>query len=165
MDRSGPVVIAFDGTEASQHAIRESGGLLSGRKALVVVVWKAGIGFELVAPGATAIGLPPAPLDVRTALEIDEKLAERAQQLAAQGADLARQAGYDAEGLAVAEDIDVPTSDTIASLAKERDAQAVVVGLHGHGGLGGVLLGPTSREIIRHSPAPVVVVRAEQPAS
>jgi len=39
MPRSGPVLIAYDGTPAAEHAIREGGPLLAGRKALVLVVW------------------------------------------------------------------------------------------------------------------------------
>ena len=39
----------------------------------------------------------------------------------------------------------------------ERDAQALVVGAHGHGTLSEVLLGSTSRKVIRTAPCPVLV--------
>jgi nucleotide-binding universal stress UspA family protein len=45
-------------------------------------------------------------------------------------------------------------AETIVSLAKERDAQAVVVGPHRHGP---ALLGSVSRDVVRHAPCPVVV--------
>jgi nucleotide-binding universal stress UspA family protein len=155
---SGPVVIAYDGTESGDLAIRESGELLAGRPAIVLVVWKEGLGFELVANPAVE-GLPPAPIDVRTAVEIDQANAERAQRAAQHGAELAREAGFDAEAQAVADDVDTPVAETITDFARERDAQAVVVGAHGHGGLSEVVLGSTSRDVVRHAPCPVVVVR------
>jgi nucleotide-binding universal stress UspA family protein len=157
--RSGPVVVAFDGSAAAEHAVGEAGRLLAGRRALVLVVWKAGLGFELVELPASTIGLPPATMDIRTALEVDLELSERAQQLAQKGAGLARDAGFEAEGLAIAEAPDVPVHETIVGKAKELDAAAIVVGAHGHGRLGEMILGSTSREVIRHAACPVVVVR------
>jgi len=79
--RSGPVVIGYDGSVASERALCEAAPILAPSPALVVVVWEAGLGFELVELPA----FPPAPIDIRTALEIEEKLYERAQRLAEQG--------------------------------------------------------------------------------
>jgi nucleotide-binding universal stress UspA family protein len=157
--RSGPIVIGYDGSAAAEHAVREAGELLRGRPALVVVVWKQGLGFELLELPTATIGLPPAQIDIRTAFEIDEAMQERAQRLAQNGAGLAREAGLEAEGLAVADDVDVPVSETIVKVARERDAQAIVVGAHGHGAAAEVILGSTTRDIVRHGPCPVVVVR------
>jgi nucleotide-binding universal stress UspA family protein len=157
--RSGPVVVAFDGSPAAEHALREAGELLAGRRALVLVVWKAGLGFELVELPASTIGLPPAAIDIRTALEVDRELSEQAQRLAQKGAGLARDAGFEAEGLAIAEDVHVAVHETIVQQAEELDAQAIVVGAHGHGKLGEVILGSTSREVIRHALCPVLVAR------
>src|SRR4051794_6401564 len=78
--RSGPVIIAYDGSPAAEHALREAGPLLAGRCALVLVVWKAGVAFELVELPAATIGLPPAPIDIRAALETDRALYEGAQR-------------------------------------------------------------------------------------
>src|SRR4030088_1540675 len=98
--RTGPIVIAYDGSEASEQAPREAARLLAERRALVLVVWKSGLGFELLELPAVT-GLPPAPIDVRTALEIDESQYESAQRLARQGAEIARDAGLQAEALVV----------------------------------------------------------------
>jgi nucleotide-binding universal stress UspA family protein len=157
--RPGPVLIGYDGSPAAEHAIREGGSLLSGRPALVLVVWKAGLGFEIVELPTATIGLPPAPIDIHTAAEIDRAMAERAQRMAQHGAQLAREVGLEADGLAVADDPDVPVAETIVRVARQRDAQAVVVGAHGHGRVGSVLLGSISRDVIRQAPCPVVVVR------
>lgn len=159
---SGPILIGYDGSAAAEHALREAGALLGSRPALVVVVWKQSVGFELLELPTATLGLPPAQLDVRTALEIDEAMQERAQRLAQEGAGLAREAGFEADGLAVADDVEVPVSETIVKVARERDAQAVVLGAHGHGRAAEVILGSTTRDVVRHAPCPVLVVREQE---
>jgi nucleotide-binding universal stress UspA family protein len=122
------------------------------------VVWKAGLGFELLELPAV-IGIPPAPVDIRTALELEESTFEQARRLAQQGAVRARHAGLEATGLVVAEDPETPISDTIVRVARERAAAAVVLGEHAHHHVREVLLGSTSKDVLRHAPCPVLVVR------
>jgi nucleotide-binding universal stress UspA family protein len=153
--RPGPVLIGYDGSRSSEHALREASELLVGSPALVVVVWKAGLGFELIELPASSIGLPPAPLDVRAALEVERSIYGGAQEGAARAAALARELGLDAEPLVVAEELDVPVSETLVRLARERDARALVVGAHAHG----VMLGRVSRDVVRDAPCPVLVIR------
>jgi hypothetical protein len=38
----GPILIGYDGSPASEEALRRAPAVLSGSRALVVVVWKAG---------------------------------------------------------------------------------------------------------------------------
>jgi nucleotide-binding universal stress UspA family protein len=154
MADNSPLIIAIDGTPSSERAIRDAAALLGPRRALVVVVWKAGLGFELLELPTATIGLPPAPIDIRTALEIDERTSENARRLAEQGAELARQLGLEAEGLSVAEDPDITVAETLVRLAREREAQALVVAPHRHGAMA---LGTTSRDVVRHAPCPVVI--------
>ncbi len=150
--RPGPVLIAYDGTAAAERALRETSELLPGRKALVVVVYKTGLVFELVELPA---GLPPAPLDLRTALEIDQSLLEAARRGAEQAAATARELGLEAEPLVVTEDAEIPVDETLVSLARERDAQVVIVGAHKHG----PILGRITRGVVRNAPCPALVVR------
>jgi nucleotide-binding universal stress UspA family protein len=158
--RTGPVLIAYDGSQPSEHALREAATLLAGRAALVLVVYKAGLGFELIELPTATLGLPPAQLDIRTALEVDRRTYEGAVRTAEQGARLARELGFEhADALVIAEEPDIAVAETIVSVARERDAQAVVVGAHGHGKLGEVILGSTSRDVIRNADRPVVVAR------
>lgn len=156
--QTGQVILAYDGSAAAEHALDAAARVLVERRALVLVVWKSGLGFELLEiPSLT--GLPPAPIDIRTALEIDEDTRERAQRLAERGARIAREAGFEAEALVVAEEAAVPISDTIVTVAKERGAPAVVVGERARGRLGEVFLSDISRGVIRHAPCPVLVTR------
>ncbi|MCW2953519.1 MAG: hypothetical protein JWQ48_2689 [Conexibacter sp.] len=158
--RSGPVLIGYDGSDPAQQAIREAGALLHGRRAVVITVWKTGLGLELVQLPPIGQGLPPAMLDVRTALDVDRQMAEHARRLAQDGARMAAEAGFaEPEGLAVADDVDTPVAETIANVARERDAQVVVVGGHGYGRVREVLIGTITRDVIRRAPCPVLVVR------
>jgi nucleotide-binding universal stress UspA family protein len=162
VEGAAPILIAYDGSPSSDHAIREAGGLLAGRRALVVVVYKQGIGFELMELPNITGGLPPPQLDVRAAIEVDEDLAERSQVLAQQGAEVARDAGFEPEALAVADEVDMPVAETIVNVAADRGAAAIVIGAHGHSRLSEVVLGSTSRDVIRRAPCPVVVARPAQ---
>jgi nucleotide-binding universal stress UspA family protein len=159
---AGPVVIGFDGSPAAEHAIRDGGRLFAGRPALVVVVWKRGLGFELIETPTASLGLPPAPIDVRTALEIDEEMAHHAQRLAQHGAGVANEAGFRADGLAVADDVDTPIAETLVDVARERDAAGLLLGAHGHGNLTEALLGSNTRDTIKRSDRPVTVVREQR---
>jgi nucleotide-binding universal stress UspA family protein len=104
--------------------------------------------------------MPAATIDVRTALEIDRELAESSARVASKGADIAREAGFaDPEGLAVADDPDVSVAATLIRVAREFDAQGIVVGAHNQGVLSEALLGSTAHDVMRHADRPVVVVR------
>ena len=112
---AGPVIIGFDGTPASVGAVRESAALTGPRAALVVVVWEAGRNFELATLPDRGLEAPIVGLDLRTAFEAEEAAYEDARRMAEHGAALARQAGLQAEGLAVADTMTV--ADTLIRLA------------------------------------------------
>jgi nucleotide-binding universal stress UspA family protein len=157
--RQGPVVIGYDGSPVADRALEEAAGLLAERPALVVVVWEAGRAFEAaLSPLAFDFAVPS--IDLRTAVELDQAAYAAAERTAQQGAARARSMGLPAESLVVADDVTV--ADTLVRVAGEQDAPALVVGAHNHGALSEVLLGSTSRDVVRHAPCPVVVVRDSQ---
>ena len=155
---SGPVIIGFDGTPSAERALRESASLLAPRPAVVVVVWEAGRAFETLTLPTRALETPVS-MDISAAFEAERAAYDAAERLAEQGAALAAELGYQAEGLAVADEATVP--DTLLRIATERDSQALVLGSHGHRGLTAALLGTTTKAVVEHAPCPVVVVRGD----
>jgi nucleotide-binding universal stress UspA family protein len=160
---SGPVVIAFDGSPAALHGLRETAALLGPRPGLVVVVWEAGAAYDLATIPSRSLDLPPGRLDLRPAAELDQGLYTDALELARRGAAIAVSLGMPAEGVAVADEKSV--RDTLVRVAREVGAAAVAVGKHDHGALHDVLLGSTAEGLLRYAPCPVLVVRHVAPES
>jgi nucleotide-binding universal stress UspA family protein len=158
---SGSVIIGFDGTPASVWAVHEAAVLLAPRAALVVVVWEAGRNFEIATLPEKALEYPSADLEIRAAFEAEKAAYEGAQRMAEHGAALAREAGLQAEGLAVADEVPVP--DTLIRLARELDSPAVVVGARHHHGLARLVHGATLSGLLHGAPCPVVVCGEPQP--
>ncbi|WP_197321682.1 universal stress protein [Saccharomonospora sp. NB11] len=52
-----------------------------------------------------------------------------------------------------------PVSDTVLATAADRSVDLLVLGAHGARGLAGNLTGPTTENVVRASPCPVLVVR------
>lgn len=155
--RSGPVIIGFDGAPAAERAVREAGALFAPRRALVVVVWEAGRAFEAATLPVKALE-PSATLDVRGAFEAEKAAYEAAQRVAEQGAALAREAGLDADGLAVADEATV--AETLGRVARELEAPVLVIGDHRHRELRRLALGSTLSGLLRQAPCPVLVCGA-----
>jgi nucleotide-binding universal stress UspA family protein len=153
--RTGPVVIGYDGSPVADRALGEAAGLLAPRAALVVVVWEAGRAFESAWPVGLEVPVPV--IDIRAALELEQAAFESAERTARQGVSMAMSMGLQAESLVVADELSI--ADTLIRVARERDAPALVIGAHRHGSLSEVLLGSTSRDVVRQAPCPAIVVR------
>ncbi len=52
-------------------------------------------------------------------------------------------------------------ADEIVHSARQWPADLIVIGSHGRGGLGRVLLGSVAEGVMRHAPCPILVVRAQ----
>jgi nucleotide-binding universal stress UspA family protein len=106
-------------------------------------------------PGEIGMGYMPDPIDVAA---VDRAQSDHATNAAEAGASVARGLGATVEALAVPDSVDI--AETLASIAEERDAAAMVVGSRGLGGIKARLLGSTSRKLLQHTRRPVLVVRA-----
>ena len=139
---NAPILICYDRSSGSRHAIEHAAALFPGAHAIVLNLWE----FPLA--------LPPYPLE--SGEDAQRSLAERA---ANEGCELARRAGLDAEPVIECGSVD-GTWQTILSIAAQRNARVVVLGAREVHGLRSVLLGSVSREVVRHADRPVLVVPA-----
>jgi nucleotide-binding universal stress UspA family protein len=141
---SGPVIFAYDGSELAAFAIEQAGRQLApGQDALVVVVWQpADVGF---------VHAKHHHLNAEQAPEVKSA----AEEVAAQGVELATKAGFRAEGLAVWK---VPTWKGLVETADERNASLIVLGSHRRSGLVGHLIGSVAAAVVQHAPGSVLVV-------
>ena len=154
--KSAPVLLAYDGSEASRAAVRHAAELFAGRPAVVATVWEPGLVAVQVglADAMTAVALPVDPATIET---VDRVQREQASTVAADGAEFARSLGLVAEPQAVPDQVDV--ADTLIDIARARGAAVVVVGSHGISGLRKRLLGSVSRKLVEHCDRPVLVIR------
>jgi nucleotide-binding universal stress UspA family protein len=152
---SGPAVVAYDGSEEARAAIAAVGRLLAGRPVVVVHAWESTIRHTL---SGKALGAAPVA-DVREITgELEEMFAEGAQRMVDEGVALAGEAGLDATG-------DPYESGSgawraIAAAARAQGAAVLVVGSHGHGRAGSVLLGSVSSGLVHNAEVPTLVVPA-----
>jgi nucleotide-binding universal stress UspA family protein len=153
--RPGTVLIAYDGSAAARQAVAESAKILGSCRILVVTVWEEGLAY--VGPSMPPDGMTVSPMvEPGVALDVDRAVHQQADDLADEGAALARSLGLDAQPLAVADRGNV--ASTILEVAHERQADAIVVGSRGLSGLRARLEGSTSKGLLKHAPCPVIVV-------
>lgn len=143
---SGRLLFAYDGSELAALAIEQaSRELTPGRDALVLCVWQpADVGF--LPTGERSLNATQAT-EVRAA----------AEETAAHGAALAKQAGFRAQSITVEA---APTWSGIVKVAEERQASLIVLGSHRRSGLGR-LLGSVAAAVVSHAACSVLVVHRE----
>ena len=134
-----PAVVAYDGSEEAQAAVREAARLL---------------------PTDTISGVPNMTPSPETIATTDRAQHDHAADTAAQGAEIARGLGAEAEPYPVADDVDA--AETIAAEAERLDAAVIVIGSRGLGRMKSRLLGSTSQGLLRHTRRPVIVVKAPE---
>jgi nucleotide-binding universal stress UspA family protein len=146
------VLLAYDGSDHAKAAIERAGAVLRPGPAVVATAWTS---FEDAAPAA----LLAIPGDmVREGTEaLDDAGRETAEELAAEGAELARAAGFDAEPRAVRSK--GPFFAALIHLADELDASAIVAGSRGRSALRAAVLGSVSTGLLHHTHRPVLIVR------
>jgi nucleotide-binding universal stress UspA family protein len=141
---TGPVLLAYDGSELAALAISEAARQLApGREALVLCVWQpAEVGFD---PVGTHHFNANVATEVRAA----------AEETAAYGASLAEQAGLRSQSLVVES---APIWKGIVHAAEEHQASLIVIGSHRRKGLVGHLGGSVAAAVVAHAGASVLLV-------
>jgi nucleotide-binding universal stress UspA family protein len=147
---AGPLLLCYDGSDDAVQAIERAGTLFGGWAAVVVTVWEPAAGLASMVwsgetPGADYVA------------KLDRAAAENGARIAAEGARVARQAGLNAEPLAV--EAAGSVAKTLLRLADQNDAATIVLGSRGLTGLRSMLLGSVSQAVAHHSDRPTLIIR------
>lgn len=140
---SGSIIVGYDGSEGSELALRWAATTANqrGRTVEVVTTW----------------AMPPADLGMGASALVQQDLVEEIRKEAQDVNDKGLQIAADLAANAVGEVIPGRPASVMVHLSE--DAEMVVVGSHGSGGLTGFLLGSVSRQIATHASCPAVVTR------
>ena len=152
-DNQGRLVIAYDGSDAAQRAIVQAGKVVALRQASVVTVWEEALAFV---PAMSGLAGCPVPFDPEELAAIEREAEHEADRLSREGAALARFAGFDAEPVAC--DDHGGIAETILEVSRARDAELIVLGSRGLGGVLRRLHGSTSSHVMSEAACPVLVV-------
>jgi nucleotide-binding universal stress UspA family protein len=142
------IVIAYDGSENARHAIAVAARELGTRHAEVVHAW------EPLASATSRLAIYAA-IGGAAGAEVELE-AERAQATADEGARIAREAGFDAEAVALRSD--GPAADAIVRYVEEHSPRIVVMGTRGLSGARSVIAGSVSHQVTQHLHTPVLTV-------
>ena len=147
------VLFAFDGSVHARAAIEQAGVLLRPGPAVVATAWTP---FAEKAPAALLAF--PGNMVEGVVEDLDAAGRESAEEIAGEGTELARAAGFDATARAVRSSD--PFFAALIELADELDASAIVVGSRGRSTLAATVLGSVSTGVLHHAHRPVLVVHA-----
>jgi nucleotide-binding universal stress UspA family protein len=145
------ILLAYDGSADARAAIENAAELFADQPVTVLTVWEPFV--EVVARTTVGFGMVPSIPDSD---ELDAASSKHAEQIAAEGVELAQKLGLDAKPLARAQE--TTTAGAILAEADRLDASAIVMGSRGLTGLKSVLLGSVSHELIQHADRTVAVV-------
>lgn len=151
------MLIAYDGSADAKAAIEQAAKLCRPDEPVVVLtVWQR-FADTLARTGA---GLGTA--GIIDSEEIDREALAAAEERAAEGAALARQAGLEARPHA--EVLRRSVAETIVQQADALDTSTIVIGSRGLTGLKSFLLGSVSHGVLVHADRPVIVVPSPEVA-
>lgn len=145
------ILICYDGSDDAKAAIDQAGKLLGGQPATVLTVWQPFA--EVLAETPLGVGIAPGVPNIE---EADHASRAAADRLAAEGAELARQAGFNAQPR---ESTRLQTTaHAILAEAEACGASAIVMGSRGLTGVKSLLLGSVSHEVLQRADRTVIVV-------
>lgn len=147
------VLVPTDGSETANRAIAFAARLLGNTSCKVTLlsvveepVYSAFWSDGLIAPEV----LMPPPEELR------EELDQRAEEVLKESAQPLRDAGLEVQAKVR---FGNPANEIVQE-AEEGGYDMIVMGSHGRGAIGGLLLGSVSNRVMHHAPCPVLIVRA-----
>lgn len=151
--RTGTIIVCYDGSSQAAEAVAYAGQLVPGWRAVVVVVWKPVIEEALAGPMTPPVADPG---------DVNKRARGSAAGWAEGGAELAAEAGLDAEPVVV--EADGPRWQAIELVAEQRDAELIVCGT-GHSGVSAALPQALTGALVAHASRPVLVVPSRKAAA
>jgi nucleotide-binding universal stress UspA family protein len=149
------LLIAYDGSTAAEAAVVTAGRLFAGAGGWLLTVIEPTPSPMQVQ--ALAFGLDPAIIQ-RELEALEREVVDDGRDIAARGLETAEAAGLTLESRVTPRD--GSESQTILSEADSTDADVIICGSRGRGGVARSLLGSTSTSVLHHSTRPVLVVAA-----
>ena len=149
------ILLCYDGSESSAHAIAAAHELVGPVSATVLHVWVPPVNLLIPDPFSGAEPWGSAQMG-----DLETVLLERASRIAAGGVALANEAGFTAQS-----ELRAAAGSpwrTILEVADEIDASLIVLGARGLGAVQSLLLGSVSNAVVHHARRPVLVVPAVQ---
>jgi len=156
---SAPLLVAYDGSDLSRHAIEQAAAILPGTRTVVLHVYELNAPLAPTAVGA-AMALPANELTQEAEERAAESARERADEIARDGAGLAESAGLPATSDTAIARGTAGIADVIVGRAASAGAALIVLGSHGRSAIGAALLGSVSTAVLHRSTVPVLVVPA-----
>jgi nucleotide-binding universal stress UspA family protein len=158
-ENTKPILLCFDGSSDAENAIRGAGDLLGPRPAVVITVSEPLRLWEPSDP-ATVLNAPIGKL-LSKALQLEEIIDEVAQEQVNRGVELARDAGFGAQGRVARG----KPWRAICETANEIDAEAIVLGARGLSRVESALLGSVSVAVSGHAGRPVLIIHQRTPTT
>jgi len=150
------ILICYDGSEDAKAAADYAARLLRNEPATVVTVREPYSRMLMSAGLGMGSGFGLNYEKTAHTADVQDRLRERDQRIAEEGAQRLRAAGVDADWRVEGRDGSV--AKTILEVARRIGAETVVVGTRGHGGATSALLGRVPHELVAHADRAVVVV-------
>jgi len=149
------IFVPVDGSAAANKGLREAIRLAKEQGATLTLLHVVEEGLTYRSMGIDGAGIF---LD-----EVLRALVRSGRIILARALSAANRAGVKARG-EVIEDISEPVADVIVREARKAKADLIVIGTHGRRGITRLVMGSDAEAVVRKSPVPVVLVRAEAKA-
>lgn len=151
------ILVCYDGSADAQAALERVGKLMPGAQVTVMVIWET-ILETMTRNGSLGMGL--GMVSAYGEQDVDATIRQAAVGTAEEGVQRAAAAGLVAQPRVVSRDVDIAAE--IVAGAADVDADVIVLGTRGRGGVKSVLLGSVSHAVLNHADRPVMIVPSSE---